>query len=109
MYVATAGAGGPDLMIETERVSTIEEVTPDRALALIHQSIQEASPGEGHTLVLTQDHLKEVDIPLLLFEVQDIIETAQGIYVHGYACACVCTIEQFDFHSIRLECTCTCT
>ena len=84
MYVATAGAGGPDLTTETERVGTIEEVTPDRALAPIRQSIQEASPGEGLTLALTQVHPKEVDIPLLLFEVQDIIETAQGIYIYTY-------------------------
>ena len=86
-YVATAGVGGPGLMTGTEGVGTIEEVTPGLGLAhaLIRQSIQEASQGEGLTLALTRDHRIEVDIPLLLFEIQDIIETVQGTYV----CACV--------------------
>ena len=85
--IATAGVGGPGLMTETEGVGTIEEVTPGLGLAraLIHRSIQEASQGEGLIRALTQDHRIEVDIPLLPFEIQDIIETVQGTYV----CACV--------------------
>ena len=105
-YVATAGVGDPGLMTGTEVVGTIEEVTPGPGLvlALIHQSIQEASQGEGLTLARTRDHQREVDIPLLPFEVQD-IEIAQGTYVHVCVCTGVCTIKQYNLRYIHMQCT----